>query len=99
MNLKTFTMRTLMTISGKMLSSKTVTPHLYFAAALQGQADHQPHQETAATTNYTETAPKKKKEHATGESVQVPTVNNDTLDLLRAMISTGDYDRAQGCCI
>jgi hypothetical protein len=68
-----------------MFSSKLLTPHLSFAAALRGQADHQPHQETAATTNYTETAPTKMKVHAIRRLVQVPTVNSDFLDLLRAM--------------
>jgi hypothetical protein len=71
--------------SGRVFTSNDVTPHLSFAAALRGQADHQPHQETAATTNYTETAPTKKKEQTTGQLVQVPTVNSDLLDLFRAM--------------
>jgi hypothetical protein len=67
------------TTSGGMFSSKPVTLHLSFAAALLGQADHQPHQETAATTNCTETVPTKKKEHTRSLSVQVPIVNSDSL--------------------
>jgi hypothetical protein len=44
-------------------SSNPVKPHLSFAAALRGQANNQPHQEVAVTTNIT--AATKTKEQAT----------------------------------
>jgi hypothetical protein len=71
------------TTSGRVFPSNPVKPHLSFAAALRGQADHQPHQEVAANTSNTETT--KPKEQKTGKSVQAPPVNSDPLDMFRAL--------------
>jgi hypothetical protein len=61
------------TTSERVFSSNAVKPHMSFAAALRGQADHQPHQEVAASTSNTDTT--KTEELKTGQSVQTPTVN------------------------
>jgi hypothetical protein len=71
------------TTSGRVFSSKTVKPHLSFAAALRGQADNQPHQEVAANTGNTDT--KKTKEQKTGQAVLAPNVNSDALNMGRAL--------------
>jgi hypothetical protein len=64
------------------LSFNPVKPHLFFAAALRGQADAQPQQEVVASS--TSTSGIKTKEHVTCQSVQAPNVNSDPLDMFRA---------------
>jgi hypothetical protein len=70
------------TTSGRVFSSNPVKPNLPFAAALRGQAETQPQQEAAA--NSTSTSGTKVKEQATGQSVQAPNVNSESLDMFRA---------------
>jgi hypothetical protein len=53
-------------------------------AALRGKAD-QLHQEVAASTSKPETPKTKSKQQETGQSVPAPTVNSDSLDMLRVL--------------
>jgi hypothetical protein len=69
--------------AGRVCSSNPVKPHLSFAAALRGQG-RQPMQEEAPATNNSEPAATNHTIQKTGQSVQAPTVNNDSLDMFRA---------------
>jgi hypothetical protein len=76
------TSRTPKTTSGRVFSFNPIKPNLSFAAALRGQAEIQPQQGAAA--NYTSTSGTKANEQATGQSVQAPNVQSDSLDMIRA---------------
>jgi hypothetical protein len=65
-------------------SSNPVKPNLSFGAALRGQAEIQPQQEAAEIS--TSTSGTKAKEQATGQSVQAPNVNSDSLEMFRAFL-------------
>jgi hypothetical protein len=71
------------TTSGRVFSSNPVKLHLSFTAALRGQADKQPQQKLAA--NSCNTSAPKPTEQTTGQSVQAPNVNSDSLDMIRAI--------------
>jgi hypothetical protein len=63
-------------------SSTFIKPQLPFA--LRGEAD-QVHQEVAASTREPELPKTKSKQQEPGQSVPAPTVNSDTLNMLRAL--------------
>jgi hypothetical protein len=65
-------------------SSTFIKPKLSFVAALRGKAD-QVHQQVAASTREPEPPKTKLKQQEPGQSVPAPTVNSDTLDMLRAL--------------
>jgi hypothetical protein len=71
------------TTSGRVLSSNPFKPNLSFAAALRGLAEIQPQQEAAASC--TSTSGTKANEQATGQSVQAPNANSDSLEMSRAL--------------
>jgi hypothetical protein len=64
--------------TGKVFSSNSMKPHLYFAVALRGQADQQLHQEAAASASNRK--PPKTKQQEPGQSVLAPSVNSEPLD-------------------
>jgi hypothetical protein len=70
--------------TGGVVPSNPVKPPLSFAAALPGKAD-QLHQEVAASTSEPDPPKTKSKQQETGQAVPAPTVNSDTLDMLRAL--------------
>jgi hypothetical protein len=69
--------------AGKILSSNPVKPHLSFAAALHGQGNQPLHEEAPAARNF-EPAATKPNVQETCQSVEAPTVNNDSLNMFRA---------------
>jgi hypothetical protein len=69
--------------AGRVFSSNQVKPRLSFAAALRGQG-RQPLQEEAPATSNSEPAATNHTLQKTGQSVQGPTVNNDSLYMVRA---------------
>jgi hypothetical protein len=70
--------------TGRVFSSTFIKQQLSFAAALRGKAD-QVQQEVAASTREPEPPKSKSKQQEPGQSVPAPTVNSDTLDMLRAL--------------
>jgi hypothetical protein len=67
--------------AGRVISSNPVKPNRSFAAALRGQAEIQPQQETAA--NPTKTSGTTAYEQTTGQPVHASNVNNASLDTFR----------------
>jgi hypothetical protein len=69
--------------AGRVFSSNPVKPHLSFTPALRGQGRPPlPGEAPAASTS--EAAATNHTIQKTGQSVQAPTVNNDSLDMFRA---------------
>jgi hypothetical protein len=71
--------------SGRVLSSNPVSSHLSFAAALRGQGNQQLQEEAPANISNPEATTTKTNVQKTGQSVQAPLVNSETLDMVRAL--------------
>jgi hypothetical protein len=67
-------------MAGRVFSSSPIKPHLSFAAALRGQSSTQPMEEVPAAKNPEPTTAKPNIQE-TGQSVQAPSVNSDSLNI------------------
>jgi uncharacterized MAPEG superfamily protein len=70
--------------AGRLFSANPVKPHLSFAAALRGLGNQRPHEEAPAASNSEPTATKTNVQN-TGQSVQAPNVNSDSLEMFRTL--------------
>jgi hypothetical protein len=69
--------------AGRVFSANPVKPHLSFAAALRGQGSQPMYEEEPANSN-SEPATTNHTVQKTGQAVQAPTVNSDSLEMFRA---------------
>jgi hypothetical protein len=68
--------------TGRVFSTNLARPHLSYAAALQGQENQPPQEAPASTAAITPQAPTSNPSiRKTGQSVQAPSVNSDSLNM------------------